>query len=140
MHVAGRLRDRLAERFGPERVFFDVESVEIGSDFRAAIRVTLSEVDTVLVVIGEAFNLSRLAEEDDVVRLGLDEAVKPRHDRGRWLEDRYLSRALAALRHRLLLVPRPASQDWNGGHYAPNGGEIRGYGLASLRSSSRHAG
>jgi hypothetical protein len=36
-HVAGRLADRLMERFGPSRVFIDVDSIEPGVDFEEAI-------------------------------------------------------------------------------------------------------
>src|SRR5262245_47548060 len=36
-YVAGRVYDGLAERFGPENVFKDVDSMSIGVDFRAAI-------------------------------------------------------------------------------------------------------
>ena len=37
-HVAGRLCDRLGYAFGKEHVFYDVDSIKVGTDFRAAIR------------------------------------------------------------------------------------------------------
>lgn len=36
-HLAGRLYDRLADRFGEDRVFMDVDSIEPGLDFSDAI-------------------------------------------------------------------------------------------------------
>src|SRR3954466_6304267 len=34
-HLAGRLYDRLAQRFGHEQTFMDVDSIEPGADFAA---------------------------------------------------------------------------------------------------------
>jgi hypothetical protein len=34
-HVAGRLADRLIDRFCAERIFMDVQAIEPGTDFRA---------------------------------------------------------------------------------------------------------
>ena len=76
--VAGRLRDHLAEVFGEENVFFDVDSVEFGVDFRDVIRATLRRSDAVVVVIGPNFDVERLAEEHDYVRLELKEALSQR--------------------------------------------------------------
>lgn len=73
-HVAGRLRDRLAEAFGESNVFFDVDAIEFGQDFRKAIRSRMADADAVVVVIGAAFDPARLAEPNDFVRLELLEA------------------------------------------------------------------
>jgi hypothetical protein len=35
--LAGRLYDRLADRFGEDRVFMDVDTIELGVDFAAVI-------------------------------------------------------------------------------------------------------
>lgn len=75
-HAAGRLRDRLADAFGEESVFFDVYSIEFGLDFRTVIRDSLRTVDAVLTVIGPAFDPARLARHDDYVRLELLEALR----------------------------------------------------------------
>ncbi|MFP5316787.1 MAG: toll/interleukin-1 receptor domain-containing protein [Acidimicrobiia bacterium] len=75
-HFAGRLRDHLAHRFGDDNVFFDVYSIDLGSDFRAAIREQLAAVDAVILMIGPQFNTSGLANEHDYVRLELLEALE----------------------------------------------------------------
>jgi len=74
-HVAGRLRDHLAATFGDENVFYDVDSIEAGVDFRAVIRETLEKVDAVVAVIGPHFELDRLSQPDDFVRKELVEAL-----------------------------------------------------------------
>jgi uncharacterized protein with WD repeat len=73
-HLAGRLRDRMADAFGDENVFFDVESIGFGMDFREVIRHTLGTVDVVLTLVGPGFSPQRLARPDDVVRLELTTA------------------------------------------------------------------
>ena len=74
--AAGRLRDRLADAFGESDVFFDVDSIEYGQDFRTVIRSTIAAADAVVVVIGPRFDPGRLAEANDFVRLELLEAFK----------------------------------------------------------------
>ena len=72
--AAGRLRDRLAAAFGDENIVFDVDSIDFGVDFRIKIRETLQSVDAVIVLIGPNFDLRRLSEPTDSVRLELSEA------------------------------------------------------------------
>jgi TIR domain len=52
-HVAGRIYDNLEREFGDERVFFDVEGIPIGVDFRDHIRSALLQSQVLLVVIGQ---------------------------------------------------------------------------------------
>jgi hypothetical protein len=73
--VAGRLHDRLAEAYGEDNVFFDVDDIPMGADFRDVIRETLERVDVVLAVVGEGWNLARLAQDTDFVRAELREAL-----------------------------------------------------------------
>ncbi len=75
-HAAGRLRDRLSDTFGDDNVFFDVDSIEFGMDFRTVIRETLRTVDALVTVIGPHFDPSRLADQDDYVRQELEEALR----------------------------------------------------------------
>jgi len=70
-HLAGRLQDRLTDAFGDENVFYDVESIGFGHDFREVIRSTLQSVDVVVAVVGPGFSPDRLASPHDVVRMEL---------------------------------------------------------------------
>jgi hypothetical protein len=51
-HVAGRIADGLIMRFGRERVFLDVENIEPGADFIAAITDAVSRCAVLIAVIG----------------------------------------------------------------------------------------
>ena len=64
---AGRLYDRLVTRFGEDRVFMDVDSIDPGEDFVEAIESTLASASVVIVVIGPAW--VTLRDEQGVVRL-----------------------------------------------------------------------
>jgi hypothetical protein len=50
--VAGRLFDRLAEHFGADQVFRDIDSIEAGENFEERIRDGLRLATVVLIVIG----------------------------------------------------------------------------------------
>ena len=49
---AGRLFDRLADQFGRDRVFMDVDTIAPGHDFAADIESALAECDACVVLIG----------------------------------------------------------------------------------------
>lgn len=70
-HLAGRLQDRLADAFGDDNVFYDVDSIPVGADFREVIRSTLQTVDVVLALVGPGWSSERLTQPNDVVRLEL---------------------------------------------------------------------
>jgi hypothetical protein len=79
---AGRLHDTLVERLGAENVFMDVDAIDLGSDFRAAIDGAISSADVVIVLIGrswltatDADGQRRLDDPDDVLRLELEAAL-----------------------------------------------------------------
>ena len=61
--IVGRLHDRIADRFGAQSVFRDVDSIAAGADFRVRLREALDNCDALIVVIGQRF-LERL--EPDV--------------------------------------------------------------------------
>ena len=52
-HVAGRIYDHLEIKFGRDNVFFDVERIPIGGDFRHHIRADLIKSQALVVVIGQ---------------------------------------------------------------------------------------
>jgi hypothetical protein len=51
-HIAGRLADRLVDRFGAEQVFMDVDSIEPGMEFAKAIELAVSRCKVLIVLIG----------------------------------------------------------------------------------------
>ena len=50
--LAGRLFDRLAPRFGEDRVFMDVDRIELGVDFADVIAHEVSTCAVLLAIIG----------------------------------------------------------------------------------------
>ena len=75
--IAGRLRDRLANEFGDENVFYDVVSMQprVGIDFREEIRRTLGDVDVVVVVIGPTLGFDPASTAPDYLRMELETAL-----------------------------------------------------------------
>ena len=51
-HFAGRLADRLIDRFGEDQVFIDVETIEPGVDFAEAISRAVEACMVLVAVIG----------------------------------------------------------------------------------------
>ena len=79
-HAAGRLGDELIHKFGRDRVFIDVVSIEAGEDFRIDIADAVANTSIMLVVIGRnwlkaADGRRRLNEPRDVLRLEIEEAL-----------------------------------------------------------------
>ena len=50
--LAGRLYDRLEDRFGEARVFMDVDTIELGVDFTEVITRAVGTCEVLLAVIG----------------------------------------------------------------------------------------
>ncbi len=84
---AGRLADRLIERFGKEQIFRDLDTIAAGADFVEAIQKAVGECDVLLAIIGKQWltitddaGHRRIDNEDDFVRLelaaGLQRKVK----------------------------------------------------------------
>lgn len=80
---AGRLYDRLSDRFGERRVFMDVDSISPGTDFFAAITEAVRACKVLLVLIGnrwlveeEEEDSSRLDDTRDFVRIEIESALK----------------------------------------------------------------
>ncbi len=82
---AGRLYDRLVDRFGEDHVFMDIDDIAPGQDFQAVLRNTLDNCQVLLVLIGPGWlNASdedgnlRLAGSDDFVRQEVSTALARR--------------------------------------------------------------
>ena len=81
-HLAGRLYDRLADRFGEGQVFIDVATIEPGVDFAEEIFRAVAACKVLLAVIGPAWLTAadergrrRLDDPDDIVRLEIEAAL-----------------------------------------------------------------
>jgi TIR domain/WD40-like Beta Propeller Repeat len=80
---AGRLYDALAERFGPEHVFMDIDTIEPGVDFSQVIERAVGSADAFLALIGQrwvsasdAKGNRRLDNPDDFVRVEIEAALR----------------------------------------------------------------
>ncbi|MDX9839127.1 MAG: toll/interleukin-1 receptor domain-containing protein [Azoarcus sp.] len=80
---AGRLYDRLAARFGRERVFMDVEGIDPGTDFIDAIDSAVASCTVLLVLIGPKWlgedpgsDARRIDDPHDFVRLETAAALR----------------------------------------------------------------
>jgi beta-lactam-binding protein with PASTA domain len=80
---AGRIFDRLRERFGRDKVFMDVAGIEPGVDFVEAIDRAVSSCDVLLVIIGkkwlscsDASGKRRLDDPKDFIRLETATALR----------------------------------------------------------------
>jgi TIR domain/Pentapeptide repeats (9 copies) len=81
-HLAGRLRDRLADRFGESQVFIDVDAIEPGVDFAEEIFRAVTACTVLLAIIGPAWLTAadgrgrrRLDDPNDIVRLEIETAL-----------------------------------------------------------------
>lgn len=79
---AGRLYDRLAEQFGADKVFMDVDAIRPGAVFTTSIEQALNGCDVFLAVIGRSWltiadqdGTRRLHQPDDYVRRELEAAL-----------------------------------------------------------------
>ncbi len=80
---AGRIFDRLKERFGRDKVFMDVAGIEPGVDFVEAIDQAVGSCDVLLVIIGkkwltctDASGKRRLDDPKDFIRLETATALR----------------------------------------------------------------
>jgi caspase domain-containing protein/TIR domain-containing protein len=79
--MAGRIRDRLATRFGNRSVYFDIDNIPFGVDFRTHIDAALRDADVLVAIIGpkwrgdEAAGEARIFQESDPVRVEIETAL-----------------------------------------------------------------
>jgi hypothetical protein len=77
----GRLHDRLVQKWGAERIFWDIDNIDPGVDFVEAIDQTLDKCPVVVVVIGphwlsaDASGRRRIDQELDFHRLEVERAL-----------------------------------------------------------------
>ena len=79
---AGRLYDALADKLGADNVFMDVDTIDIGVEFKHAIEAAVSSCDVLFVMIGPRWLTAadtrgerRLSRTDDYVRLEVETAL-----------------------------------------------------------------
>lgn len=78
---AGRVRDRIASRYGEDSVFIDVDNIPFGKDFRVHIQEVMGKADAVLVVIGPKWlgpgqaGHDRIMEPTDPCRIEVETAL-----------------------------------------------------------------
>jgi glycerophosphoryl diester phosphodiesterase len=81
-YPAGWLYDRLVERFGPDQIFKDIDSIELGDDFVDTITSAVGSCDVVLALIGKKWATiksgreRRLDDPNDFVRLEIEAALQ----------------------------------------------------------------
>jgi hypothetical protein len=81
-YPAGWLFDRVADRFGGDQIFKDVDSIDLGDDFMDVITAAISSCQVLLAVIGQRWltvtddkGHRRLDDPDDFVRLEIEAAL-----------------------------------------------------------------
>jgi hypothetical protein len=80
-HLAGRLYDRLADRFGEAQIFMDVDTIDLGLDFTEVIAGAVGGCQVLLALIGPRWLAAgpdgrpRLDNPDDFVRLEIQTAL-----------------------------------------------------------------
>lgn len=81
LDITGRIFDRLANHFGRQSVFRDIDSIPPGANFRQHIDRVLEQSDIVLAIVGPRWigpreGQSRLANAADPVRLEIETALR----------------------------------------------------------------
>lgn len=73
---------RLAKRFGDENIFFDIDSIALGSSFREVIADAVNHSDALIAVIGDKWvdiagkdGRRRIDDKDDLVRIEIETAI-----------------------------------------------------------------
>jgi hypothetical protein len=80
-HVAGRLHDHLAQAFGRDQIFMDVNNIPVGEDFVAHLNSQVAACDVLLAVIGRKWLKAkdkrgqRLHQPDDFVAIEIAAAI-----------------------------------------------------------------
>jgi TIR domain len=82
-YVAAPLSEKLQQRFGQDSVFYDIDNIPLGVDFREHIGNAVGQCDVLLVLIGEQWltaadktGKKRLDDAGDYVRIEIESALK----------------------------------------------------------------
>jgi hypothetical protein len=73
--ITGWIDDHLRRKFGTKGVYRDIDSIPPGVDFIEHLTKSLETCDVCLVIIGPAWDLARLSDQHDPVRLELEIAL-----------------------------------------------------------------
>jgi len=80
--ITGRIRDRLAQHYGEDSVFMDIDNIPFGMDFRKNIAEALAKNEILLAVIGPDWlgasptGAARIHDETDPVRIEVETALQ----------------------------------------------------------------
>jgi hypothetical protein len=75
--IAGRIREHLIDTFGQEDIFFDVDNIPLGLDFRYVVKETLSNIRVLLAIIGPKWvNSINENNTNDFVRIEIETALQ----------------------------------------------------------------
>jgi hypothetical protein len=81
--AAGRLYDRLSARFSQNKIFFDIDNIDLGIDFVKAIEESVASCDVLIAIIGRHWLVTsdeqgrrRLENSEDFVRVEIGTALK----------------------------------------------------------------
>jgi hypothetical protein len=80
--ITGRIRDRLAQHYGQDSIFMDIDNIPFGMDFRKNIAEALAKNDLLLAVIGPDWlgsapsGPARVHDPDDPVRIEVETALQ----------------------------------------------------------------
>jgi pimeloyl-ACP methyl ester carboxylesterase len=81
--ITGRVFDRLVARYGRDAIFRDIDSIPVGTDFRAHIADAIGKCDVLLAMIGPKWlgrsakgAATKIQNEDDAVRIEIEAALR----------------------------------------------------------------
>lgn len=82
-YVAASIKDRLEQHFGRGSVFFDIDTIPLGTDFRQHIASAVGQCDVLLAIVGDRWSTAedergnrRLDNPTDEVRLEIEAALQ----------------------------------------------------------------
>ncbi len=82
-YVATMLAEKLVQQFGPNSVFFDIDNIPLGVDFRRHIDTAIARCDVLLALVGNSWlncqpedGTRRLDDPADFLRLEIEAALR----------------------------------------------------------------